>query len=233
MADGMYVSMAGAVARERQLDSIADNLANATTPGYKASRPVFDTILAEEGSIRAYPRAMGTGTDLKPGPTQVTGNPLDVLPEDGNFLAVRKDDGSTAYTRDGRLQVDANGTVRAAGLPVLSRDGGTFSIAPQTSLSITAEGMMMSDGQEIGRLGTFKLTGQTTRLGSSLISANPDQVAQTDSRVVTGAVEQSNHSALESMVEMVSAQRNFEASMQAIDAYKKIGDRSNELGRVR
>ena len=69
MADGIYVSMCGAVARTEQLDAIADNLANAATPGFKASRPAFESFLppgAAPTSDKHYPAAVGAGFDLRP-----------------------------------------------------------------------------------------------------------------------------------------------------------------------
>ena len=84
MADGLYVSMCGAAARQEQLDAIADNLANAQTPGFKAARPAFAAFLPASGAEdKVYPAAVASGFDLRAGPTVATGNALDVLPEDG------------------------------------------------------------------------------------------------------------------------------------------------------
>ena len=236
MADGIYVSMAGATARERQLDSIADNLANAQTPGFKASRTVFATVLAGESGLRAFPAVAGTGSDLRPGATAHSGNPLDVLPEDGAFLGVRTSNGTLAYTRDGRLSVDAQGTLRAAGQPVLTAAGATVALPPNAKLEIGSHGQLMVDGKELGRLALFHLEGGADRSGPSLVTpsaSNQGHATPVEGRVATGAVELGNRTALDAMVDMVSAQRHFEASMQALDAYRKMGDRSNELGKVR
>src|SRR5512147_1572388 len=92
MADGIYVSMCGAEARTEQLDAIADNLANASTPGFKASRPAFESFLprgAGAASDKHYPAAVAAGFDLRSGPTQRTDNPLDVVPGEGMFLMVQ------------------------------------------------------------------------------------------------------------------------------------------------
>jgi flagellar basal-body rod protein FlgF len=234
MADGIYVSMAGATARERQLESIADDLANAQTPGFKSSRPVFKTVLAEQNGLRAFPAAAGAGTDLRAGATVSTGNPLDVLPDDGNFLAVRSASGQVGYTRDGRLSLDAQGTLRAAGLPVLTSDGRTVSVAPTQKLALGQRGQIVIDGTEVGRLGQVKLEGLTTKSGPSvLVPAQGGRATQVTAGLQTGVVEQGNRTALDSMVDLISAQRSFDASMQAIDAYRKMGDRSSELGKVR
>ena len=234
MADGIYVSMAGATARERQLDAIADNLANANTPGFKASRPVFATVLAEQGGLRAFPTAVSTGADLRPGATAQTGNQLDVLPEGGAFLGVRTSKGTLAFTRDGRLSVDGQGTLRAAGLPVLGSTGETVSLPPNSKLEIGQRGELVVDGNQLGRLALFHLEGDADRSGPSLVTPTAKgRATQVDGKVATGAVEQGNSTPLDAMIDMVSAQRHFDASMQALDAYRKMGDRSNELGKVR
>jgi flagellar basal-body rod protein FlgF len=233
MGDGIYVSMAGATAREQQLDSIADDLANSQTPGFKASRPVFASVLAEAGGIRAFPAVIGGGTDLRPGPVSLTGSPLDVLPEDGNFLAVKNAQGQVAFTRDGRISVDSAGTLRAAGLPLVSTQGGSLSVPPNTPFEIGSGGQLLVGGQEVGRLAVFKVDGATQKTGPSLlVPAAGGSVTQVASKIQSGAVEMGNRTALDSMVDMVSAQRHFDASMQALDAYKKMGDTSNTLGKI-
>ena len=234
MADGIYVSMAGATARERQLEAIADDLANAQTPGFKSSRPVFKTVLAEVNGLRAFPAAVGNGADLRAGASQLTGNPLDVLPEDGHYLAVRTNSGAPAYTRDGRLSVDPMGTLRAAGLPVLTTDGRAVQLGPDSKLEVGGQGELLVDGTQIGRLGQVQLEGLINKQGPALlVPGQGGKATETTGRVQSGAVEMGNRTALDSMVDMISSQRSFDSSMQAIDAYRKMGDRSSELGKVR
>jgi len=230
MSDGIYIGMAGATAREAQLDSIADDLANVQTPGFKAQRPVFATVLAQAGGMRAFPVAQAAGSDLRAGPTQPTGNPLDVVPEGRHFLAVQAG-GGVAYTRDGRLSVDAGGLLSAAGFPVLSAAREPIEVPAGTTPQIAADGTVSAGGISLGKLGFFSLDGEVNRLGPSLFGA-PDAQAK-EGRVQVGSVELGNHKALDAAVDLVSAQRHFEASMQAIDTYRKLSDRANELGRVR
>src|SRR6478672_4375440 len=101
MADGIYISMAGAAARADQLESISDNLANAQTPGFKKSEPAFQAFLGEARSKdQAFPAAVSTAFDLSEGATMNTGERLDVVPNDGAFLTVAQG-GSVAFTRAG------------------------------------------------------------------------------------------------------------------------------------
>src|SRR5205807_4264587 len=92
VADGIYVGMAAAAARADQLDSIADNLANAETPGYKATRPAFQSFLPPykgPGLVdKVFATVVSTGTDMSPGAVVTTDNPLDILPGGETFLSV-------------------------------------------------------------------------------------------------------------------------------------------------
>ncbi len=233
MADGIYIGMAGAVAREAQLDSIADNLANASTPGFKAARPAFESFLAPgaEPTGKQLAAAVATGTDLRAGPMQRTGNALDATPDQGAFLAVALPSGQVAYTRDGRMTVGADGFLRVAGGAVLSKSGAPIQIPPETTPSIDRNGLVTAGGIELERIATVSLQGPVDRLGGSLLSAPAAQQVEVGLRV--GEVELGNAPPLEAAVAMVSAQRNFETSMQAIETYKKMGDRQNSLGTVR
>ncbi len=234
MSSGIYISMAGASARSTQLDSIADNLANAQTPGFKGERPTFSTVLAEENAANGFVVADSKGTDLRPGPVISTGNQLDVLPENGAFLAVQAANGQAAFTRDGRLSIDADGTLKSAGLPVLSASGQPINVPRDQHVEIAASGQVLADGREIDRLATFQIDGNATRLGPSvLVPSQGGTATQVDEKLQIGSIETANHSAIDSAVDLISAQRSFDASMQAVQTYKHIGDSSNELGRVR
>jgi flagellar basal-body rod protein FlgF len=234
MADGIYVSMCGAAARSEQLDAIADNLANAQTPGFKAARPAFESFLPASGATdKVYPAAVATGFDLRPGAITQTGNALDVLPEDGAFLMVRNGDG-VAFTRDGRLSVDGERRLVQHGRQVLDRGGAPIHIPPGVAPQVGADGVVRAGDLVVGELGRFKLAGQVDRVGPALFSPSRGGRADpVDAAVRSGEVELGNAGALEATVAMISAQRSFDASMQALQTYRSIDGRSSELGRVR
>jgi flagellar basal-body rod protein FlgF len=235
MADGIYVSMCGAAARAEQLDAVADNLANAQTPGFKAARPRFEAFLPASGAEdKAYPAAVATGFDLRPGPTAHTGNPLDVVPDEGAFLAIRAPDGSVAYTRDGRLQLDAARRLVLAGHPVLDRAGQAIHVPPQQSIQIGSDGVVRAGDLNVAELGLFKLSGPVDRVGPSLLKpAQGGGAHAAEVAVRTGEIELGNAGALEATVELISAQRSFDASMQALQTYRSIDGRSADVGRIR
>jgi flagellar basal-body rod protein FlgF len=236
MADGIYVSMCGAVARGEQLDAIADNLANAQTPGFKASRPAFEAFLAESGAVdKQYAAAVGTGFDLRPGPTARTGNPLDLLPDGDAFLTVLAPGGTPAYTRDGRLTLDAARRLATVdGRLVLGRDGKPISVPPDLVPNVDDQGLVHAGDLELGRLALVRLEGPVDRVGASLLAPGTGgRAVPVETGIRTGEVELGNSSALEATLALVTAQRSYDASMQALQTYKQLDQRAVELAKLR
>lgn len=236
MADGIYVTMCGAAARTVQLDSVADNLANAQTPGFKASRPAFESFLPASGaSDKRYAASVATNIDLRAGPTTPTQNALDVVPEDGAFLAVVTPRGDRVYTRDGRLSVDDQQRLVQNKNVVLDGGGSPIQVPTGASPRISDDGSVKVGSTVVAQLGLFKLQGPVDRVGpAQLVPGQGGRAEQAiDARVRVGEVELGNSTALEGMVQLISAQRSFDASMQALQTYRALDQRSTEVGRVR
>jgi flagellar basal-body rod protein FlgF len=241
MADGMYVGMAAAAARSEQLDSIADNLANAETPGYKASRPAFQSFLPPRGLAgpgspqdKIFTAAVATGTDLSPGPVRTTDNPLDVIPDGQSFLSVATQSGQVAYTRNGKLNLTADGMLVADGRPVLGETGKPILVPPGAQVTINQAGVVSADQRVVDTLALFNLQGNIVRVGPQLYAAGPGgMITPSDGGVATGQLEMGNVTPLESTVQMINAQRQYETAMQAIQTYRRLDDRAIEVGKVR
>jgi flagellar basal-body rod protein FlgF len=235
MADGIYVSMCGAVARAEQLEAIADNLANAQTPGFKSARPAFESFMAAgDAQDKHYPAAVATGLDLRPGPTSRTGNPLDVVPEGGAFLTVRTPSGAIAYTRDGRLTLDAAGRLVSDGRPVLGRDGRPVDVPPDLAPRVDEHGVVHAGDHAIAELALVRLEGPVDRVGPSLLAPGEGgRAVPVEAGVRSGELELGNASALEAAIQLVSAQRAYDASMQAIQTYRQIDQRAVEVARLK
>ncbi len=235
MSDGLYVSMTGAAARAEQLDSVADNLANVQTPGFKAARPAFESFFPPGGAQdKVYPAAVSTGIDTRAGRTIQTGNALDVTPENNAFLAVRQASGELAYTRAGRLSVDAQGQLIAAGLPLADPQQKPILIPPGTTPSIDVNGNVQANGQVIGQLGVFRLEGPVSRIASSLYSPAPGTpVVEVQEKMQAGTLEMSNYDPIEATVALINAHRHYETSVQALQTYRRMDERAVEVGRIR
>jgi flagellar basal-body rod protein FlgF len=236
LADGIYVGMAAASARAAQLDSIADNLANTETPGYKAARPAFQSFLppaAGNSSDKVFAAAVSTGTDLRPGTTIGTDNPLDVLPEGDLFLGVETAAGPS-YTRNGKIEVSPDGQLQIMGHAVLGTSGSPISVPQGAVPTINENGEVMVDGAAVDTIATFKVQGPLDRNGSALFTpAAGASVEMVEGTLQVGTLELGNVPALESTVAMIGAQRHFDTAMQAIQTYKKLDERAIEVGKVR
>lgn len=237
MSDGIYVSMNGAAARMEQLDSVSDNLANAQTPGFKAERPAFEAFLAngdsKESATKVYAAAVSTQVDLSAGQVVQTGDMMDVLPTGKSFLGVQTSNG-IALTRAGHLTVDANGTLTAAGRPVVDREGKPIVAPVGTVVSVQPSGAVYANEIRIGEIGLFEVSGPVDRIAPSLVAPHDQKqlTASTDTLRV-GTMETSNSSALEAAVQMITAQRHFDASIQALQTYKKLDEKATDVGRIR
>jgi flagellar basal-body rod protein FlgF len=238
MSDGIYVGMAAAAARADQLDSIADNLANAETPGFKATRPSFQSFLppgAGQMSDKVFSAVDGNGTDMSPGAVVTTDNPLDVIPDADHFFSVATGTGQPAFTRNGQLKVSPNGVLVSDGRPVLGVSGNQIIIPPGIEPEISEEGIVTAQGSAIDRIATFKLEGNILRVGPQLYAPGPGGAVAPipEPRLSTGQLEMGNVTPLDSTVAMINAQRQFDTAMQAIQTYKRLDDRAIEVGRVR
>lgn len=240
MADGMYIAMNGAAARERQLESIADNLANAQTPGYKAQRPAFQSFLAatRDGSKPAkeqvHPLAVSTALDQREGLAQPTGRNLDVIPHGRGFMAVDRENGERGYTRVGSLTVDTERRLTSNGRPVLGTTGGPILVPAGGEPVIGEDGSVRVGANTVGHIALFELNGAIDRVAPGVLAPGAGGAAvPVTSGFRTGAVEQSNVNALETTIELISAQRHFESSMQALTTYRTIDQKANEIGRAR
>lgn len=234
MADSVYVAMNAASARAKDLELIADNLANVDTPGFQGSQAVFESFLPphEDGerTDQVHVAVVGAGVDRRSGPAVVTGNALDVRLGDGAYFAVATKDGSTGYTRDGRLSVDKDGVVYAGDNAVLGDDLQRIRVPAGSNVSISETGEVKADGVVAGVLGRFHLDGELSRLQPAVVSGDAMPV---EARVETGMREGSNVNALSTVVRLVAAQRAYDQAMQAVTTARGLDQKAAELGRVR
>lgn len=220
----IYLSMSGAKATMQRQDTLANNLANVSTPGFRAELQAFRAVPIEGSgaSTRVFSLETTTGYDATPGAITSTGRNLDVAVKGNSWLTVQALDGTEAYTRGGSLEVSNDGTLTTrSGLPVMG-DGGPLQVPPNSAVSIGADGTVSakgSDGKNTA-IGKLKLVTPETPLQRGedglFRGAEGDLPADDTARVQDGALEGSNVSAVESMVAMISAARQFEAQMKMI-----------------
>jgi flagellar basal-body rod protein FlgF len=225
----IYTAMSGATQAMQQQASVANNLANASTTGFRAEKLTFQALpLTGDGSpTRVFAMDAQVGADLQPGTIQQTGRSLDVAVDGPGWLTVETADGSEAYTRNGSLQVNANGVLQTqSGLNVLG-DGGTITIPPDTqitfgkdgTISALQNGNIRNASQIVGRLKLVNPPESAmVKGGDGLFRVKGGAGADADPTVTVsgGALEGSNVNVVEAMVNMIQLGRQFDMQMKLL-----------------
>ena len=237
MSTGIWMAASGASSQITALDATANNLANATTAGYKVEQAVFQEHLIAAmyvGNAQKEMRYNGVATvatDMRAGPLQITNKPLDVAIEGDGFFTIQTPRGER-YTRAGAFQIGADGTlVTAQGYPVLDSGGGTINVQPDAKvLSMGDDGTLTVDDSDVGQLKIvkFRQVNGLEKDGEQMFRVTPRsgraEVAQ--ATVLPGALEMPNVSIVKGMTDLVSATRAFEALEKAVEAFSAIEHRA-------
>ncbi|MBS7537954.1 flagellar basal-body rod protein FlgF [Ancylobacter lacus] len=223
MSSGLYVALSAQMAMERRLNTIASNVANMNTPGYRAEEIKFSALLSKAGKAEvAYSSANESYTSTRAGQVTYTGNPLDVAPQGDAWFAVQTPAGR-AYTRDGRLQMSATGELKTVdNFPMLDAGGTMLMLDPAGGApTIGADGAITQGGNIVGSIGLYQIpaSAKLTRNGAStVIPDKPAQAVQDFSAVGVrqGYVEGSNVEPIQEMSRLIMVQRAFEMAASAV-----------------
>jgi len=233
----IYLAMAGAKAAMQRQDVLANNLANASTTGFRAELHAFRAVpvRGDGASTRVYALESTVGHDQRAGPMQSTGRGLDVAMQGNAWLSVQSLDGTEAYTRAGSLQLDAEGQIITPnGLPVLG-DGGPITVPAGATLDIASDGTVTAQlqggsAQAVGRLKLVTPEAPLERGADGLFrAADGDLAADPAARLQGGALEGRNVSPVETMVAMIAAARQFEQQMKSL---KDVEQREQAASRL-
>lgn len=224
----IYTAMSGASAAAQRQSVLANNLANASTQGFRAELSTFRAVpLRGDGATtRVFAMEATSGHDEKPGAIQRTGRTLDMAAQGNAWFAVQGLDGTEAYTRAGAFQVSPEGTLMTTGgLMVLSDGGAPIDVPPGADISVGSDGTVSAQtpGTPSSTIGRIKLASATAedRLVRSedglfrTASLNP-LANDAGARLETGALEGSNVNPIETMVGMIAAARQFEQQMRLL-----------------
>jgi len=239
----IYIGMAGAKQALEQQASVANNMANVSTPGFRAQINSFRAIpvVGDELPTRTFVTAITPGADFSSGPLMPTGRPLDVAIRGEGWFAVMTPDGGEAYTRVGNLQVGADGQVQTMAGLALMGDGGALVVPPGSLVSVTDSGQVIAQAAgdlatgaaEVGQLklvnppnadlersddGLFRL-----RAGAAAPQADPGVSLR------SGVLEGSNVNPVEAMVAMISNARRFEMQMKTLQTAEANDQQANKL----
>lgn len=207
-------------ARITRQDMLAENLANASTPGFKTQR-LFMALLRESvrsGGKVTNDRAYGIYTDFSQGPVDVTGRPLDFAIQGEGFFAIETGTGER-YTRGGNFTLDEEGTLITNRGDVVVGTSGPITIESEDFM-VSAEGKVVVRGAEIGaiKIVTFENNRDLVRQGNYYESGGqaPVESEMFETQILQGALERANVSPIDEMVNMISVHRGFETAQTTI-----------------
>lgn len=238
MSTGIWSATSGAVGQIASLDSAAQNIANATTPGFRAEEAVFRQTLVKAvnnntgtKSLR-YAISRTTVPDFRAGQMVQTGRPLDVaITDDKSFFVVSTPQGER-YTRGGSFRMAVNGTLTTPdGNPVIGTNRRPVQVDPRTkNVTIDREGRLIADGVPSAELSlvTFQNINGLERDGQVLFKARPDagSARASDALLETASLEMSNANAVTGMNSLVTTSRNFEMITKVIEAFGEMDKRA-------
>ncbi len=230
MDSGYYAAMTGLLARTQALDTAAANLANAQTPGYRAEREYFRSVLLGPDALNSqlgrtvdnFGLLGGDRLDMAQGALQNTGNPLDLAIEGQGFFQIQTANG-LRYTRDGSFHRSRAGLlVTAKGEPVLSSSGKPIPVPPG-EVSVGANGVLSVAGGTVAAVGvlTFAPGVQLTPEGANRYVA-PQGASPTlskDAEVHQGALESANEDAIQGTLDLIVMQRQAEMMQKALTIF--------------
>lgn len=247
MDKALYVAMTGARASLQAQGTVSHNLANVDTKGFKAALAGTQAFKIEGPGLpsRVDATLIDPGFDSRAGAQMVTGRSLDISLQPGRWLAVQAADGSTAYTRNGELNVTPNGQlVTASGQPLLDDNGNPIAVPPAQSMDIGADGTVsivpQGEGPQtmamVGRMRIVDVPAAQLKRGPDglMRPVDPQQapaLAQGNS-LTTGVLEGSNVDAAGALVQMIQLQRQFEMQVKVIRTGDDMAQSSNQLLRL-
>ncbi len=247
MLEGLHSAAAGMAAQQERISAVSNDLANASTTGYKHTRVGFrDLLYQQAGRSAAQDGNAQTGTgvamvdagrSMAEGALKPTGLPLDVAIRGDGFLRVRLPDGRQALTRDGALHVDGTGRLATSMGGVLQPDIVVPAGVGADGVKIEADGTVTGGGRTLGKLElvTVPAPNMLTPAGDNAYVASVTSGATVPAPATTvlqaGALEASNVDMSQAMVEMIDAQRSYQMASKAIATADQMMEIANGVKR--
>ncbi|WP_109808047.1 flagellar basal-body rod protein FlgF [Sphingosinithalassobacter portus] len=241
----VYTALSGLRSQMQAQAAIANNIANASTIGYRADRVSFDRMMLTGSGLdtRQLASASVHDSDRGPGAMLQTDNPLDVAVTTDSWIAVQATDGAEAYTRRGDLSVAASGVLETGdGFPVMG-SGGPITVPPHESISIAADGTVSivppggdpDQPQQIDKIKLVSTQGSNTVKGlDNLLHVKGGGVLpeDLDATVRSGSLEQSNVNLTQALVDMIENQRAYEVQANLLKEAKQMDESTASLMRM-
>ncbi|MDB5447818.1 MAG: flgF [Phenylobacterium sp.] len=244
MDNALYVGLSRQMVLRREMDIVANNIANSDTTGFKVESLLEKTQPTEPAFTLQGPRPVkfvgedGVLRDFGQGGLRRTDAPLDVAIEGQGFFQVTTPQGPQ-FTRDGRFRLDDTGRlVTQGGLPVADDGGGEITLDPQQgAVTIAPDGTITQGTVPVGKLGvvTFATLGTLEKVGDNLYRNTSNQQPQptTDAKVRQGMLEGSNVQPIVEITRMIEVSRAYEQMIKIMDSQSELSKSAvQRMGRV-
>lgn len=244
MDNTLYVGLSRQINLRRELDIVANNLANVDTAGFKfeslmeKTNPAYPARTAGAPGPVKFVLGDGVGRDFTQGGLRQTGAPFDLAIEGNAFFTVSTA-GGDRYTRDGRFRLDDQGKLTTQdGNPVQGDGGGDITIDPEKGpVLIAADGTVSQGDERVGKIGVvrFDNRGMLEKSGDNLFrnTANTPPVAAPDAQVRQGMLESSNVKSIVEVTKLIEISRAYERTAKMMDSSAELSRQSiGRLGRV-
>lgn len=234
-----YIGLSQQLSLQQQMNMTANNLANMSTPGYKAQQTLFSEYVTQPrgGDVIRQSGNSGSYRDLSVGSMTQTHNPFDVALQNEGYFAVQTP-GGLRYTRDGSFTLDANRQlVNKNGYPVMNENNEQIQV-PQdaTQVRITEDGEITSEAGTIGRIKVVRFENQQvmTRTGENLFNAEGQgEIPAENARIVQGSIENANVNPVIEMNRMIEVLRTYQSSQRMLqNDHERIRNTIQKLTQV-
>ncbi|OLF74162.1 flagellar biosynthesis protein FlgF [Maricaulis sp. W15] len=249
MDNAMMIGLSRQMTLRRSMDVVANNIANANTAGFKVESLLLENRAAPTAEHADGPsdiqfvNTWGMARDFRQGELAFTGREFDLAIEGEGFFAVEAN-GNEQYTRDGRFRLDGAGQLVASdGAPVLDADtrGPILIDASAGDIQVIDGGMIMQNGQQIGRIGVFEIANRAEMSkqgnGRYTIPESDDPadapLAMLEPSINQGFVEQSNVQSILELTDMMAVMRSYQSVSKFLEQAEDLNKRAIErLGRI-
>jgi flagellar basal-body rod protein FlgF len=238
MQSGIYVGLSGQLALNKRLETVAHNVANISTSGFRAEEVTFETVLSRvPPNSTAFASRGDTHLSRRTGAVERTDNPLDVAVQGDAWLAIDVG-GEQVYTRGGRMQISPEGQLQTVnGNPILDDGGAALQLNPNGSAPlISRDGAVFQNGERVGAIGLFTIEEEAklTRRGDAGVVPDRPAAPAADLTVVgvhQGFIERSNVNPVEEMTRLITIHRMFDAVTNSLNlADETLGRAVREIG---